>query len=83
MPRHVRGFFIALCKILKMFSVLLLSIVILSVAILGMSVFLFFKGRKFPNSKIGHNKKMREKGIECVFSQDHKARYAKDYKSPM
>ncbi len=55
----------------------------LGIAILGMSLFLFFKGRKFPNSKIGHNKKMREKGIECVFSQDFKARYSKDYKSPV
>ena len=66
-----------------MLNLIILSVIVLGIAILGMSVFLFFKGRKFPNSKIGHNKKMREKGIECVFSQDHKARYAKDYKNPI
>ncbi len=33
-----------------------------------MAVFLFFKGKELPKTKISHNKKMRKKGIECALS---------------
>jgi len=59
-----------------------LTIGILAFAVLAMAVFMFFKGKEFPKTKIGHNKKMREKGIECAFSQDYKAYHQKDWKGP-
>ncbi len=65
-----------------MIQVLLLSIVFLALAVLAMAVFLFFKDKEFPKTKIGHNKKMREKGIECAFSQDYKAYHQKNWKGP-
>jgi len=47
--------------------ILLISVVFLSIAILGMGLQTFFSSRKkFPDYEIGHNKKMREKGIYCA-----------------
>jgi flagellar basal body-associated protein FliL len=65
-----------------MIKILILSVIILSVAIASMAVYLFFKGKEFPKTKIGHNKKMRDKGIECAFSQDYKAYHQKNWKGP-
>lgn len=65
-----------------MLKVLILAAIILFVAILFMAVFLFVKGKEFPNTKIGHNKKMKEKGIECAFSQDYRAYNQKNWKGP-
>jgi hypothetical protein len=65
-----------------MLQVFVLSVVVLAVAFVALAVFMFFKGREFPKTKIGHNKKMREKGIECAFSQDYKAYHQKNWKGP-
>lgn len=52
----------------------LLSILLLSIAVVAMAItILVKKDGKFPESKIGHNKKIRKKGIECAFTQDHKS----------
>lgn len=48
-------------------SILLVSVVFLSIALLGMGVQTFFSSRKkFPDYEVGHNKKMREKGLVCA-----------------
>ncbi len=52
----------------------LLSILLLSVAVVAMAItILVKKDGKFPESKIGHNKEIRKKGIECAFTQDYKS----------
>lgn len=50
-----------------------LLIVAISVTLLGVNVF-FTKRRRFPNTHVGGNKALREKGIGCVQSQDRDAR---------
>ncbi|RLD87625.1 MAG: hypothetical protein DRJ09_09930 [Bacteroidetes bacterium] len=65
-----------------MIKVTILAVIILAIAILLMAVFLFVKGKEFPKTRIGHNKKMKEKGIECAFSQDYRAYHQKKWKGP-
>ncbi len=76
------GVFLFLYKTFNMLKVIILAAIVLAVAILFMAVFLFVKGREFPKTKIGHNKKMKEKGIECAFSQDYRAYHQKNWKGP-
>ncbi len=76
------GVFLFLSKTFVMIKVIILAVFILAVAVLAMAVFLFVKGKEFPKTKIGHNKKMKEKGIECAFSQDYKAYHQKNWKGP-
>jgi len=78
----VFGVFLFLYKTFNMLKVIILAAIVLAVAILFMAVFLFVKGREFPKTKIGHNKKMKEKGIECAFSQDYRAYHQKNWKGP-
>ena len=57
-----------------MLTVVFLSIVLLAIAFAALSVsILLKKDGKFPESKIGHNKKIRKKGIDCAFTQDYKS----------
>ena len=65
-----------------MIKTVILAAFILGVAIFLMAIYLFFKGKEFPNTKIGHNKKMKQKGIECAFSQDYRAYHQKNWKGP-
>jgi hypothetical protein len=54
-----------------MVKTLLIGLVILLVAILLLGVRVFFvKGGKFPNTHIGGNKAMQERGIICAKAQD-------------
>jgi hypothetical protein len=55
---------------MKVLVVVLLLII--AVLLLGIRVF-FAKNGKFPNTHVGGNKAMREKGIGCVSSQDKEA----------
>jgi hypothetical protein len=60
--------------ITMIFKIIIVSIVLLAIAFTAMSInILIKKNGKFPKSQIGHNKKMREKGIECAFTQDYKS----------
>ncbi len=54
-----------------MLYILLLSLflVALSILLLGFRIF-FNKNGKFPNSHIGNNEQLKEKGITCMNSQD-------------
>jgi len=65
-----------------MIKTVILAAIILGIAILLMAIYLFFKGKEFPITKIGHNKKMKQKGIECAFSQDYRAYNQKNWKGP-
>lgn len=49
---------------------LTLGIVAIVVLLLGVRVF-FTKNGKFPNSHVGGNKAMAERGIYCVQTQDY------------
>lgn len=62
-----------------MFIVLLLtvSIVLIAVLLLGIRVFFTQRG-KFPETHIGNNKAMKEKGIHCAQTQDRQERRRKD-----
>lgn len=51
-----------------------LLIVAICVALLGIRM-LLVKGGKFPNTHVGGNRAMRERGIGCVQSQDWEARH--------
>ena len=50
-----------------------LLIVAICVILLGVKVF-FLKGGRFPNGHVSGNKAMRERGIDCIQSQDREAR---------
>lgn len=48
-------------------TVLLVSVVVLAIAMLGLALNIIFKkDGKFPETEIGHNKAMRDRGISCV-----------------
>lgn len=49
-----------------------LLIVAICLVLLGLKVF-FTKGGKFPNGHVSGNKALRDKGINCVQSQDREA----------
>ena len=54
---------------------LILGAVLLIIAVLLMGVRVFFtKNGKFPNTHVGANKAMKERGIPCATTQDRQAR---------
>ncbi|HHT22769.1 MAG TPA: hypothetical protein GXZ87_05585 [Bacteroidales bacterium] len=53
-----------------------LVIVLIAVFLLGFKMFLFKDG-KFPNTHVGGNKALRDKGIGCATTQDRNARKEK------
>lgn len=58
-----------------MLGKILISVLIVAICIALLAVkILFRKGGKFPDTHIGGNKAMRERGITCVQSQDREAR---------
>ena len=58
-----------------MVKVLLFGAALLFIAVLLMGVRVFFtKGGKFPNTHVGANKAMRDRGIRCATSQDREMR---------
>ena len=62
-----------------MIYVVLLSLVlvVLSVLLLGIKVF-FTKDGRFPETHVGNNKALREKGIHCAKTQDLQERNKKN-----
>ncbi len=61
-----------------------IALVGISFVILGFNIF-FRKNKKFPETEIGHNKKMREQGIFCVKCEEKKSwkRYKRSLKYPI
>ena len=54
-----------------MVQTLLVSLVLVFIVVLLLGIRVFFtKSGKFPNTHIGGNKAMRERGITCAKSQD-------------
>ncbi len=52
------------------FKLLLITIVIMAIVFLGLGVQTFFsKKKKFPETKVGHNKQMRKNKIYCYKTQ--------------
>ena len=57
-----------------MIEVVIISGILLVVAVLLLGIKVFFqKDGKFPNTHIGGNKAMQERGIGCATSQDRQA----------
>ena len=53
-----------------MLEVFLLTIVLVALAVLGLGVQVFFsKKKKFPETRVGHNKEMQKKKIYCFQTQ--------------
>ena len=72
---------------LSMVKLALLALLLVAVAILLLGVKIFFsKDGKFPNSHVGGNKAMAERGVYCVQTQDYmeqkgiRPRYKKEKK---
>lgn len=58
-----------------MFKVLVLGTALLFIAVLLMGVRVFFtKSGEFPNTHVGANKAMQDRGIRCATSQDAELR---------
>jgi len=49
-----------------MLEVFLVTLVLVSIAFVALGVNVFFAKRPFPETEVGHNKKMKELGIECA-----------------
>lgn len=57
--------------IMEVLKVVLLAIVVMAFVMVGLAVqILFKKGGKFPNTHIGSNKYLKEKGIACAQTED-------------
>ncbi len=51
--------------------ILLITVVLVALAIIGLAIRILLKPRgRFPETHVGHNKKMREMGIKCAKSND-------------
>ncbi len=57
-----------------MLPTLLLALLIVAICVVLLGVKIFFFGKKFPHFHISGNKDMKERGIDCVESQDKQAR---------
>lgn len=55
-----------------------LLIVAICLVLLGVKVF-FTKNGKFPNGHVSGNKALRDKGIDCVQSQDREAQNKRSF----
>ena len=54
-----------------MIQVLIITAVLLALAFLGLGIsVLFKKGGKFPEHRVGHNKEMRKRKVDCIKTQD-------------
>jgi hypothetical protein len=58
-----------------MFKAFIVSAILLFIGILLLGIRVFFvKNGTFPNSHVGGNKALKERGINCARSQDREAR---------
>lgn len=52
-------------------TVIIVSVVLVGIAVFGLSIALLFSRKKqFPDTHIGRNKAMRDRGIHCASSTD-------------
>ncbi len=60
-------------------KLILISVVLIGIAGIGLGVQVFFsKKKKFPDTKIGHNKEMKKRKIHCPQTQDKIAQKRKN-----
>lgn len=53
----------------------IITILLIGIAFLGLGISTFFcKKKKFPDTHIGKNKTMKERGIYCAATTDYKER---------
>ena len=57
-----------------MLKLVLLTLSIVGLAILLLGVNIFFRKKKFPNTHVGGNKAMADRGVYCVQTQDYMER---------
>ncbi|MDL2223317.1 hypothetical protein LJB98_04370 [Bacteroidales bacterium OttesenSCG-928-M11] len=63
-----------------MYVTLLLSVAIVLICVLLLGIRIFFtKGGRFPDTHVGHNKAMKERGIKCAQTQDYQERKKKNF----
>lgn len=61
-----------------MINAIIISAILLAIGVLLLGLRIFFvKDGKFPNIHIGGNKALRDKGINCVTTQDRQAQKTK------
>ncbi len=74
MAESIQKSIFAPTKLIEMLYTLLFTLLIVAICLvlLGLKVF-FVKGGKFPNGHVSGNKALRDKGINCVQSQDREA----------
>lgn len=54
---------------------IIMAIVIVGIAFIGLGISIFFtKKKSFPETHIGKNKAMKERGIDCAATTDRKDR---------
>lgn len=56
-------------------TVFIIIVILIGLSLVGLGIgMLLKKGGKFPNTHIGRNKAMRDRGIDCANSTDRKER---------
>lgn len=56
-------------------TVFIIIVILVGLALVGLGLTMIIKkGGKFPNTHIGRNKAMRDRGIDCANSTDRKER---------
>lgn len=54
---------------------IIIAVALVAIAFIGLGISTFFSSKKkFPDTHISHNKAMKERGISCAISTDHKER---------
>lgn len=69
-------------NIFEMIKIILLAAIFIGIGFIGLGInILFRKGRKFPETSVGKNKKMRELGLNCTKADEIKCRSEIDHLS--
>lgn len=55
-----------------MFQAFLVIVFLVGIAFVGLGFNIFFRKIKFPETEIGKNKKLREKGLNCAKCEERK-----------
>jgi hypothetical protein len=56
-------------------TLFIITSLLVGLAVIGLGISIFFtKKRQFPESHVGRNKAMQERGIDCVLTADRKER---------
>jgi hypothetical protein len=56
-----------------MLGVFVISLIVVIIAFLGLGFNIFLRNKPFPETEVGHNKKMKELGIFCAKCEEWKS----------